>query len=48
MQVNEEKATLENRLTTEQEYLDNQLQKKVCMQCFHVLLSNLIYQRISM
>ncbi len=29
MQVNEEKASLESRLTTEQEYLDNQLQKKV-------------------
>ena len=28
-QVNEEKTTLENRLATEQEYLDNQLQKKV-------------------
>ena len=33
MQVNEEKASLESRLTTEQEYLDNQLQKKVnCVQ----------------
>lgn len=29
-QVNEEKAALESRLTSEQEYLDNQLQKKVC------------------
>ena len=28
-QVNEEKASLESRLVTEQEYLDNQLQKKV-------------------
>ena len=33
MQVNEEKATLESRLTTEQEYLDNQLHKKVCIAC---------------
>lgn len=30
IQVNEEKAALESRLTSEQEYLDNQLQKKVC------------------
>ena len=30
MQVNEEKAALESRLSSEQEYLDNQLQKKVC------------------
>ena len=29
VQVNEEKAALESRLTSEQEYLDNQLQKKV-------------------